>query len=228
MRTAVTQQTQTESVRCLFECKTAMHTRFATMRAVSFTVDHMPYRSCTETELVATAQSVLLLLTALLFGFGEDATLPHSDTAKLLIEVWGVKQALAATGLFAEAETHSAAISWHNWACVQAKRRTLLSLNHLEWAWSVQAGYPVLTCFELGPLYAPAAGYLWRATKQSTWEASYIDWLRKWSGEGYRMAEFFHLDPAKPLDRRSEMWLAEADEFGMVLMAEANAVVPAG
>jgi hypothetical protein len=34
------------------------------------------------------------------------------------------------------------------------------------------------------------------------------------------MAEFFGINPSGNLDPRSEMWLAEADDFGMILMAE--------
>lgn len=147
-------------------------------------------------------------------------SLPHADAARLLIGVWAVKEQLAATGTLARAEIEQRAVDWHQWALIQAKRRTLLSLSHLEWAWSVEAGYPVLTCFELGPLYAPAAGPLWRALDEQEWEPAYTSFLHRWNGEGYRLAEFFHLNPDQPLDRRAEMWLAEADEFGMVLMVE--------
>lgn len=177
-------------------------------------------------ETLAKAQSLLFLLTAVSFGFDSSASLPHADVTKILIEVWTAKEELAATGLFARSEIVHKAIDWHDWALVQAKRRTLLSLSHLEWAWSIQAGYPVLTCFELGPLYAPAAGYLWRETDEASWKQSYTAWLRRWNGEGYRMAEFFQIDPLKSLDERSEMWLAEADEFGVVLMAEGMSGAP--
>jgi hypothetical protein len=34
------------------------------------------------------------------------------------------------------------------------------------------------------------------------------------------MVELFGINPTSSLDLRSEMWLAEADEFGMILTAE--------
>lgn len=34
------------------------------------------------------------------------------------------------------------------------------------------------------------------------------------------MVEFFHIKAGEPLDARSEAWLAEADELGVMLMAE--------
>ncbi|TPX10413.1 uncharacterized protein E0L32_008632 [Thyridium curvatum] len=89
-----------------------------------------------------------------------------------------------------------------------------------EWAWSLLHGYPILTCFELGPLPAPAAGYLWQETKEDQWHARYRLWIRQWQSGSYKMAEFFHIDPSGELDARTEMWLAEVDDFGMMLMAE--------
>lgn len=109
---------------------------------------------------------------------------------------------------------------WKAWTLFSAKRRTILCLNHLEWAWSLLHGYPVLTCFELGPLPAPAAGHLWRETDEGKWRRLYGDWLHQWKDGGYLMVEFFHIKAGEPLDARSEAWLAEADELGVMLMAE--------
>lgn len=96
-----------------------------------------------------------------------------------------------------------------------------MGLSHLEWAWSVLHGYPVLSCFELAPLPAPAARYLWQAADAVSWEPLYREWLWKWrNGGSYKMVEFFTINPRGALNLRSEMWLAEADEFGMILMAE--------
>jgi hypothetical protein len=104
---------------------------------------------------------------------------------------------------------------------VTAKRRTIHSFHHVEWAWSVLHGYPVLTCFELGPLPAPPAKYLWQETEEKQWNLSYHKWLSVWKDGGfYRMMEFFHIDPNGPLDSRSQLWLSEADEYGMMVMAE--------
>lgn len=162
-----------------------------------------------------------MLMIILFFGF-ENPAMAHPTNAELLIATWNVKQRLAATGLFLDEESKHVLPSWKEWVIVSAKRRTILALSHLEWAWSLFCGYPVLSCFELGPLPAPAAGYLWRETDELVWKQLYGEWLRQWSPAGYKMFEFFQINPGGKLDGRSEMWLAEADEYGMMLMAEGD------
>ncbi|KAH8201800.1 hypothetical protein TruAng_004064 [Truncatella angustata] len=193
------------------------------------------HRVYSELDLLAATQSLLMLLSIVLFGLGRpesgdsSTSPPHLvDEPQLLVAVWDVKHKLAMTGLFLGQEAHHGPShpSWCDWAFVSAKRRTIQGLHHLEWAWSVFFGYPVLTCFELGPLPAPAAKFLWQATNESKWKRLYGEWLWRWrEGGGFKMAEFFTINPGGELDMRSEMWLAEADEFGMMLMAEVNAVV---
>ncbi|KAH6649053.1 hypothetical protein BKA67DRAFT_576655 [Truncatella angustata] len=188
------------------------------------------HRVYSELDLLAATQSLLMLLSIVLFGLGRpesgdsSTSPPHLvDEPQLLVAVWDVKHKLAMTGLFLGQEAHHGPShpSWCDWAFVSAKRRTIQGLHHLEWAWSVFFGYPVLTCFELGPLPAPAAKFLWQATNESKWKRLYGEWLWRWrEGGGFKMAEFFTINPGGELDMRSEMWLAEADEFGMMLMAE--------
>jgi hypothetical protein len=79
--------------------------------------------------------------------------------------------------------------------------------------WSLLHGYPILTCFELGPLPAPATGYLWRETDERQWERQYDEWLSQWKEGSYKIGELFHIRPGGARDARSEMWLAEVDEF---------------
>lgn len=179
------------------------------------------FSSSDKCGLLATAQSLLLLMIIVLFGKSEaPPSLTHPMDSQLIIEVWDVKLRLATTGLFLQQESSHSLPPWKDWAMVSAKRRTLLGLHHLEWAWSLLHGYPILTCFELGPLPAPAAHDLWRETDELTWESLYSEWLRQWKDGSYKMNEFFHINPGCNLDARSEMWLAEADEFGMMLMAQ--------
>ena len=165
-------------------------------------------------------QSVLILVSLLILDHAEAPALPHPRDALLLIELWDMKAALARTGLFLNEEICHTLPNWRQWTLTEAKRRTIQSLNHLEWAWSVLNGYPVLTCFELGPLPAPAASQLWRASDEKAWTDLYIEWLWRWKDGSYKMVEFFYIEPKGQLDRRSELWLSEADEFGLMLMAE--------
>lgn len=137
--------------------------------------------------------------------------------------MWDVRRRLAWTGLFLEEELLHTTPSWKKWAIVSAKRRTILVLHHIEFAWSIKHGYPLLPCFELGPMPAPDAGYLWQAADEATWTARYGTWLQTWKdGGSCKMLELMEVGPGKALDVRTEMWLAEVDEFGMMLMAESK------
>jgi hypothetical protein len=171
-------------------------------------------------ELLAATQSLLILMIILFFGDTQEPAVSHPVDAQLLVEVWDVKNHLADTGLFLKEEVNHTLPPWKKWAIVSAKRRTILALHHLEWSWSLLYGYPVLTCFELGPLPAPEAGYLWREPDEKQWERHYSEWLSQWKAGTYKIGELFHIRPNRTLEARSEMWLAEVDEFGMMLMAE--------
>ncbi|KAK8123161.1 C6 finger domain protein [Apiospora sp. TS-2023a] len=152
-----------------------------------------------EADLLAGAQSVLILLIVLFYGSPEGQELSVRAQADLIFQLWDVKKRLAATGLFlpeeAEASQHMTPPRWRDWAAVSAKRRTIMAMHHLEWSWSLRHGYPILTCFELAAVPAPSPGYLWRATDETTWSALYREWLRHWKDGGvYKTGEFFNIE----------------------------------
>jgi hypothetical protein len=175
-------------------------------------------------ELLATAQSVLIMLIVLFFCIPnkQSPSTNHPTDAELLVQIWKITGALTATGLFLDDESRNTTPPWQDWAIVAAKRRTILALHHVEWAWSLLHGYPVLTCFELGPLPAPSPGFLWREENQTQWEKLYKSWLRRWPASSYKMWELFRAGSGDGLGARGEMWLAEADEFGMMIAAESK------
>ncbi|EPE09712.1 saccharopine dehydrogenase [Ophiostoma piceae UAMH 11346] len=175
-----------------------------------------------EMDLLADAQALVLLLIIALYGFGYASMAPDPRHPQLLVDAWDVKQRLAATGLFLAEEVDGTVPPWRRWAAVSAKRRTVLALQHLEWTWSMLHGYPVLSCFELGALPAPAAGHIWQAAEEQVWKNHYSNWLWQWRHGSYKMAELFRVNSEGRLDDRSEMWLADADEYGVVLMAESE------
>ncbi|KAL4886073.1 hypothetical protein BJY04DRAFT_213610 [Aspergillus karnatakaensis] len=180
------------------------------------------YHTYTPADLLATLQSLLFLLVMLLFGLGIPPELAHPMDAQLLVEVWDVKNRVAATGLFIDQDPTTPVPPWKEWALVSAKHRTLLALHHLDFVWSIFRGYPMLHCFELGPLPAPVAGYLWQAPDEQAWRRLYSRWRQHWKGSGFIMSELFRIQAGDALEPRAEKWLAEADEFGMMLMAEVN------
>jgi hypothetical protein len=87
----------------------------------------------------------------------------------------------------------------------------------------------------MGPLPAPAPKRLWEATDEASWRRLYTRWRRQWAeddgdGDGgggsggiFKMSEFIYCEPGVKLHRRAELWFGEADEFGMLLMAESKA-----
>ena len=61
---------------------------------------------------------------------------------------------------------------------------------------------------------------LWHASANDEWEATYNCWLARWTvGGGYLMRELMAVQPGPELDLRTEMWLEEVDEFGMMYMS---------
>lgn len=165
-------------------------------------------------------QSVLMLLVILLFGSRTRPPLSNADSAQLLLGMWQMKIRLAEIGLFLDSELNHERPAWREWAFMSAKRRTILALHHLEWAWSVLHGYPELLCTELGPLLAPAAKYLWQERQEQEWERLYERWLLEWKDGVFTMTELFPSKSSDEHDLRTERWLSEADEFGMMVMAE--------
>lgn len=176
-----------------------------------------------ETELLPAAQSMLLLLIILFFCLPSSDLQPQEE-AKLLVNGWEVTRRLTVTGLLLDEEVAHTRPDWRLWAITSAKRRTILAIHHVEWLWSVSRGYPILTCFELAPLPAPESKFLWNERDKCRWELNYDAWLRVWSkwGGGCTFGALFNIAPGKPLDEKTEMWLAETDEYGMMLMAESK------
>jgi hypothetical protein len=163
-----------------------------------------------------------MLMIVLFLGFSDGVCRDRLDPTNgdIMVASWCLKQRLAMTGLFTDAEATHTIPDWQHWAFTAAKRRTILAMHHFEWAWSLLNGYPILTCFELGPLPAPEAKHLWGETDERRWKAHYETWLRNWEDGGYRMYEFFYISKDTTLDERSERWYAEADDFGMMLIVE--------
>jgi hypothetical protein len=175
-------------------------------------------------DLLASFQSLLMLMIVLMHGFSFDVFRDLGDPSdgEILIASWGMRVKLAKTGLFLPEEVSHTMPDWREWAFVEAKRRTILASHHFEWAWSIIKGYPILTCFELGPLPAPEAGYLWQETDERRWKLLFKRWLALWKGGPFRMCEFFHIGEDVEMDERTEQWYAEADDYGMMLIIESE------
>jgi hypothetical protein len=124
----------------------------------------------------------------------------------------------ATTGLMLPEETTKERPDWASWVHISSKRRSVLALYLLHWAYSVYHSLPSYDCRDLGMMPALAARYLWQADNQEQWKQLYLKWLVMWEGKQYMQWEFFTVNPGVTLDRRSELWLEDADEYGIMFM----------
>ncbi|KIX00292.1 uncharacterized protein Z518_10431 [Rhinocladiella mackenziei CBS 650.93] len=128
---------------------------------------------------------------------------------------------LAKTGLLLEAELQSGVPAWQEWVLMAAKRRTILAAHMLMWAWSLKNRYPPFACFEISFMPTPAPKMLWHAQSEG-WESLYSNRLSGWlDGGPQRLEELMVIGPEIEIAPRSQRWLEEADEFGVLLMSEA-------
>ncbi|KAK9250411.1 hypothetical protein V1507DRAFT_438159 [Lipomyces tetrasporus] len=136
---------------------------------------------------------------------------------------WGYLQRVvyhvARAGLVLQEERDHVRPSWQAWINVTSKRRAVLSLCLLRWSYSVWNCIPSFDCKELGFMPASAAKWLWQASTREQWETLYNRWLARWDDSGYLQGELAGIDPGVMMDRRSEMWLEETDEFGITMMS---------
>lgn len=134
---------------------------------------------------------------------------------------------VARTGLVMQEERDHVRPSWQAWIHVTSKRRAALALYLMHWSYSVLKGLPSLECKELGFMPAPAPRTLWQVSRREEWKALYDRWLTRWADCGYLQREFFAIEPGVMIDRRTQRWLEEADEFGMMIMSLGNCVLSA-
>jgi hypothetical protein len=110
--------------------------------------------------------------------------------------------------------------SWQEWVMICCKRRTFVCLNLFNWINAMHNGFSNFPCAEVDFVPAPAGKVLWRIATREKWEIAYDRWLGRWAGMGiYTLGDLQRVLPGPDLDVRSEMWLEEADEFGIMCMA---------
>lgn len=143
----------------------------------------------------------------------QDFTNDEPVFRKVEIFVWHIVR----SGLFLKEERAQTRPSWEEWVYVTSKRRAILALYLLHWAYSVLNKVPGFDCRELGFMPAPAPKALWQAHTEQEWNTKYVHWLSRWSGQIYLQAEFGHIQPGAVLNHRAEKWLGEADEFGFIM-----------
>ncbi|EEH38307.2 hypothetical protein PAAG_01228 [Paracoccidioides lutzii Pb01] len=171
-----------------------------------------------ERNLIAALQALTIYMLLLLFPSNNQPGVSLIDE-KLIGEVNGLIRYGVSTGLVLEEESNRVRPLWESWIHVSCKRRALLSLYTIHWAYSAFFCLPPLNCADVSNIPAPAAKYLWEANSKEQWESLYNRWLVQWDGPSLCQRELFDISRGVRMGPRVELWLEDADEFGMLFVA---------
>lgn len=185
-------------------------TIFREMRAI-----FQSYRSLDEHHLLSALQALTFYTTMLMYPCSTQLSLSLIDPAIFLC-LQKVVAHVARTGLMLNEELENVRPSWEAWVHVTSKRRAVFSLYLLHWCYAVYHHLDSFACAQLGHMIAPAPKYMWQCTSSCEWEGLYEKWLGQWGGSPYMMSEFHGIRDGTGLDRRTEMWLEDADELGVM------------
>ncbi|KAI0097257.1 hypothetical protein GGR51DRAFT_541572 [Nemania sp. FL0031] len=180
------------------------------------------YRTYDAPTLLAAMQSLAILLILLLFPSNRQGILSLVQE-ETFCAVQEMANHVLSTGMMLHEEASHVRPPWRVWAHIEAKRRTLMCIYFLHWAYSAYHGTRHFNCLQLGRMLAPGAKWLWQAADEKIWMGLYARWLAQWDGKEFIQAEFFLVDKGPVMDPRVEMWLEDADELGMLIMSIVNA-----
>jgi hypothetical protein len=171
-----------------------------------------------ERHLLATLQALVMYTLIVMFPSKGQMSVSLVDPAVFLCLQRFVDY-VAKTGLFLTEERDCVQPSWESWVHVTAKRRAVVTLYLLHWSYSVYHNVPSFACSQLGFMPAPAPKFLWQAGTKDKWANLYPRWLAQWEGRPYMMSEFASIRPGAGLEPRSERWLEDADDFGVLFFS---------
>lgn len=183
------------------------------------------YRTLDERTLLSALQALTLYIVMLMYPGYDQISVSLVDPAIFLC-LQKVVAYIGKTGLMLTEERDNQRPSWESWIHVTAKRRAVFSLYLLHWSYSVYHGLESFACNQLGFMPAPAPKFLWQAESKEKWEVLYDRWLEQWDGSPYMMREFAAIQASTSLERRTEMWLEDADELGVLFFSIGTTVQP--
>lgn len=131
-----------------------------------------------ETTLLAALQAVVIY-TIILISPSPNSPRPLIDHNIIFRKVELLVYHVVHGGLFLPEERTQMRPSWEAWIQVTSKRRAVLALYLLHWAYSVLHKVPCFDCRDLGFMPAPAAKVLWQAQTEQEWNTRYIHWLSR-------------------------------------------------
>jgi len=178
-----------------------------------------------ERHLLAALQALVMHIIMLMFPGKDQISLSLVDPA-IFTALQRVVSYVAKTGLMLTEERDCVRPSWESWIHVTAKRRAIFSLYLLHWSYAVHHGLESFACSQLGFMPAPAPRFLWHCETKGRWEDLYAQWLAQWNGAPYMMREFAAIQAGTGLEQRSERWLEDADELGVLFFSIGTTVHP--
>lgn len=178
-----------------------------------------------ERHLLATLQALVFYTIILMYPGKGQISLSLIDPA-IFACLQRVVSYVARTGLFLTEERDCVQPSWEAWVHITAKRRAVFSLYLLHWSYSVYHNLESFACSQLGFMPAPAPKYLWQCESKDKWEELYAQWLAQWCDGPYMMSEFAAIQASTALEERSERWLEDADELGVLFFSIGTTVHP--
>jgi hypothetical protein len=176
------------------------------------------YLTLDEQQLLSAVQALAFYTVMLMYPSSTQLSLAVVDPA-IFDCIAKVVSYVAKTGLMLSEEHDNMRPSWESWVHVTSKRRAVMSLYLLHWSYAVYHSLDSFACAQLGFMLAPAPKFLWQCNTRQEWESLYGKWLQQWNGYPYMMSGFAGIVPGTGLDRRTEMWLEDADELGMMFFS---------
>ncbi|KAI0200928.1 hypothetical protein F4808DRAFT_145715 [Astrocystis sublimbata] len=180
------------------------------------------YRTYDAPTLLAAMQSLLVLLIILLFPSNRQGTMSVVPGC-IFSAIHEMANHVLSTGMLLHEEASHECPPWRMWAHVEAKRRTLVTIFFVHWAYSAYHRLTHFNCMELGRVLAPGPKWLWQARDEKTWLSLYGRFLAQWNGREMIQAEFFLVEKGLAMNPRVELWLEDADELGILMICILNA-----
>jgi hypothetical protein len=176
------------------------------------------YQALDERQLLAALQALTMYTIMLMYPAYMQMSVSLVDPSIFLC-LQKVVSHVARTGLMLTQERDNVRPSWQAWVHVTSKRRAVFSLYLLHWSYAVYHDLPSFECSQLGFMPAPAPKFLWQSSSQAEWQDMYNRWAAQWEGIPYMMYEFAGVQAGTSLDRRTEIWLEDADELGIMFFS---------
>uniref|UniRef100_A0A8H7KDX4 Zn(2)-C6 fungal-type domain-containing protein n=1 Tax=Bionectria ochroleuca TaxID=29856 RepID=A0A8H7KDX4_BIOOC len=176
------------------------------------------YREYDGATLVAAFQAAIIYAIALLFPAPHQPPSRMFDLSTLAALKEFGEYIRSGTVMMPEEVSHTRP-PWQQWLQVSCKRRSLICLYCFEWMNAMLNNFQSFPCTNAEYMPTPAGKVLWEITAQEKWEVAYDRWLGRWAGlDVFTLGDLENMMPGPTLDLRSEMWLEEADELGILLM----------